>query len=340
MSIADILTRLAGKISKVYDAGKQSAYDEFWDTITNKGERDMYQYVFFCWDSEYIRPNRKIVPTYFESGACVFNRCTNLKKVEADYFDFSQKQRGTSHSSGWYYMFYNCPNIEEIEDIGLSPQYSYGHTFNGCTKLHTIARIRVDEDTLFESTFGKCNALKNIVIEGVVGNNIDFRYSPLSKESIMGKPITEEEFMELSDDVKANNVFVHNGSYYYGGVVTALSAATSDKTLTLKKAAVSNAFRHYAKTLDVVGTISDTIGTENFDYVIAAGVYGEGVNVGEYILLHFDDVSVVLMKTGESIDVLSGLDEGQWELIEYGDGIEDEWGNLVASKSNWTINLV
>ena len=193
------------------DTGGKSLYDEFWDGFTDNGARTDYSRAFNYWGSEYIRPSRKIIPTNAYAGNQTFANNPNLKKVEAKYFDFSQKPFGTDNNTSWYYTFNNCPNLEEIEDIGLVPSFRYYGTFNGCSKLHTIAKLRVDENTAYINMFN--TALVNLTVEGIIGQNgFDIRAcTKLSKASIIS-------------------------------IINALSLTTSGLTVTLSRTAVTSAF--------------------------------------------------------------------------------------------------
>lgn len=211
-----IVSRTNSDITVSYrkSAAMMTEYDRFWDDITQRGERVGYATGFARWGSEYIRPNRKIIFSAQNDGSSTFNACKNLRKVEAQYFDFSQKVRGTANSSGMYYTFYSCSALEEIEDIGLPPDYSYTTTFGNCSSLHTIAAIYVDENTKFESTaFSNCSSLININIIGTIGQTgLSVRWSTkLSKESITS-------------------------------IINALSTTTSGLSVTLSKTAVNSAF--------------------------------------------------------------------------------------------------
>ena len=168
------------------DIGGKSFYDELWDNITDNGERQGYGQAFSGWGSEYIRPNRKIYPLTKSSCNQTFNGCKKLKKIESNYFDFSKKERGDSNVTGYYYTFYNCTDLEEIEDIGIGPDFDFVNTFN-CQKLHTISKIRVDEQTKFSNTFNYAYQLVNIEFDGIIGqNNLNLRWSSkLSKRSIL-----------------------------------------------------------------------------------------------------------------------------------------------------------
>jgi hypothetical protein len=93
----------------------------------------------------------------------------------------------------------------------MQADFGYYTSFGNCSKLHTIAKIRCDEATIFNNTFIRCSALKNIFFEGVIGQSISFQHSTkLSADSI--KSIIEH-----------------------------LSDTASDKTLTLSKTAVEAA---------------------------------------------------------------------------------------------------
>lgn len=185
MTTEEMLVKVAENREKLYEAGKQAEYDAFWDTVQNYGNRTTYAYIFTNWNCEYIRPKYKVVPT---GGGLnqIFSWNGKLKKVEAEYFDFSQNPTPTAASSGNYYTFYNCVELEEIEDIGLSA-YFYSSTFGNNYALHTIARLPFREDTIMDTNvFRNCQSLENLTIDGVIPTNFDIRYSTkLTHDSLM-----------------------------------------------------------------------------------------------------------------------------------------------------------
>lgn len=161
---------LANKIPEVYEAG----YDALWDEIQDSGNRTNYSSAFSKWGGEYIRPKYKVIPTHEHGVTQVFNTCKKLKKVEAKYFDFSQKPQNLTSANtnfGYYYTFSTCVALEEIEDIGLIAQNHYYYAFAYCYKLRTIAKIGVDENTVFNTTFQSCQELENITIDGTLAQN-------------------------------------------------------------------------------------------------------------------------------------------------------------------------
>ena len=163
--------------------GEQIANDAFWDTIQDFGNRTDYNRAFKGWNCEYIRPKHRVIPTMNVGAICTFQNNTSLKKLEADYFDFSRKPSHTNSASAYYYTFQGCDALEEIEDIGIYPDAGLSNTFANNKKLHTIAKITVDENETFNAAFNGCSSLVNITFEGVIGKSIGFPHSPLSVAS-------------------------------------------------------------------------------------------------------------------------------------------------------------
>lgn len=196
-----------------FEAGKKSQYDEFWDNFQKNGTRTVYTEAFRQSTFEYIRPKYKIRPAQSEGSLNIFRQCNQLKKIEADYVDFSQIPYGTYSTAALAYTFTECYALEEIEDVGFPPCYMYNTTFSWCTRLHTIAKITVDENTRFTNTFLRCDKLKNLTMAGTIGQNgFDVKdSSELSKVSITS-------------------------------IINALSSTTSGLSITLSKAAVDKAW--------------------------------------------------------------------------------------------------
>jgi hypothetical protein len=117
------------------------------------------------------------------------------------------------------------------------------YSFASCISLHTIAKITVDENTIFKGTFDGCTAIENLTIGGIIGQDgFNVQWSKkLSKASWIS-------------------------------IINALSATATGKSITGSLESVQRAFETSAGAMD-------------------------------------GDASA-------------------------------EWLNLIASKSNWTINLV
>ena len=218
MSIAEKLTTIAENLPKVYDSGVDKGEGNVWDIIQNFGTRPTYDYCFFNWRGvEYIRPKYKVVYPENTSGdtfRSVFENCYKLKKIEAKYFDFSNRTPNTSASSTGcnYATFRNNGRLEEIEDIGLQAG-GYYFTWGWCQKLHTIAVMRCVKDGTYYSPFTQCYELQNITIEGVIGNNISFAdCSKLTIESLRSIISALYDFVE-NCETETRTLTLHQNAY-------------------------------------------------------------------------------------------------------------------------------
>lgn len=187
MDIAEKTLRLKADFDDVFEAGKEAEASAFWDDVQDYGNRADYVRAFASWGSKYIRPKYKVIPKELNGAAAIFEYCKKLKKIEAKYFDFSQKETGTNANAGYYYTFNSCAVLEEVEDVGLIPQSNYTNTFAYDCKLHTIAKMGVDENTKFSNAFISCKELVNLTIDGIIGQNgFDIHWSTkLTHDSLM-----------------------------------------------------------------------------------------------------------------------------------------------------------
>ena len=196
-----------------YILGEQAEYDRFWDAYQMNGRRGSYQYGFCLFDDETFKPKYDINLAAGYTGTSMFWGCgvTNIAAA--------LEQQGvvldTTNCGYMSGMFQNARSVRiPILNCTHAHDYdsSYGlqNVFNGA-KAETIDKLIVTERLKYSNTFVNCTNLKNIVFEGIIGNNIAFGQSPLSEESIRS-------------------------------VVNALSETVTGKTLTLKKSAVNEAF--------------------------------------------------------------------------------------------------
>ena len=155
MAIADSLNTIAENVPKVYDAGKKAEYDAFWDALQEYGNRDYYYYGFaYRWNDECYNPKYPI----FCGGS-------------------------TTNSANGNALFRTSPITDTKVDVTIL--YNAAGAFYGCTQLKTIKKLIVTEVTSYSNTFYQCYALENIVIEGTIGKDIDFKACPLTYDSLM-----------------------------------------------------------------------------------------------------------------------------------------------------------
>lgn len=169
------------KIGGVFADGEMHAWNQFWDAVQAGGARKNYKYTFSGWKIDYIRPKYRVIPTDGEALSSTFSGATVLD-IEPQYFDFSKIARGTAS-----YTFYNCKKLAISRDIGIPAEKKYDATWVGCELLTEIERIRVAEDTGFSSVFNYAASLKELRVDGVIGQNgFDVHWSTLlTHDSLM-----------------------------------------------------------------------------------------------------------------------------------------------------------
>ena len=206
-------TDLPDDLLQIYQAGDNRGKTDFWDWVQDSGKRTYYEFAFYRWNMEYIRPKYKAILT--NRGHRMFTNNPSLKIVEKKYFDLSGVTTvNTAGSTSTYSeMFKNCPLLETIEDINM-PAAGYYHTFHTCASLKTIEAFRVNKDCVFNNVFNGCTSLEEIsIIDGKIGQDgLNLSWSPLNKDTLLR-------------------------------IVNALDAVTSQKTITLRQSAVDNAFK-------------------------------------------------------------------------------------------------
>lgn len=188
-----------------------------WDGIQNGGERVDYARAFGkYWNAENFKPKYDMVPT---TAPQMFDRFGGESISDAPPVDLA----GILEQAGVKLDTSKVPNFANFfyySSIGHSPEISVIGSTNAliglfalCSKLTKIDKLilKADGTNVFNNTFQKTIVLTDIVIEGVIGNNIDFAHSPLSKASIES-------------------------------VLNALSDASTGKTATFSKYAVDTAF--------------------------------------------------------------------------------------------------
>ena len=189
--------------------GKQAEYDAFWDAFQENGNRTHYIYAFSyrSWKAENLKPKYVIRPreanNMFQQMGYVGEQYTVDLRPIKDKLDFSQATN----------MNY-CFQTSKITHLGVVDVRSCGsnlnNTFGNMYDLKEIEKIIVCETNTFPSTFAQCWANK-ITFEGVVASDLNLA--------------------QVRCD-KAN----------FKNIIGVLSGATSGKTLTLHKGAVTTAF--------------------------------------------------------------------------------------------------
>lgn len=210
MSIAEKIIRAKTDLDEVYEAGKKSEYDRFWDAIQTNGERTSYNYTFYGagFDDTNFEPKYDFRLT---SGLYMFSTSAIV-----DIVGILKKQNiilDTSKATSVQAMFQGCKKLKKAPKIDLSSvgAVSANMLFNSCTSLEEVEEVVFHSGiTSTASMFAWCSELKHLKISGEIACSVDVGYSPLDAESLVS-------------------------------VVEHFSTTATGLTLTVKQSAVNNA---------------------------------------------------------------------------------------------------
>ena len=208
-----------GDTEGAYNEGYNKAYDELWDGIQLGGTRTNYGGLFngVYWNEISFRPKYDIIAK--ASGSTMFDRFggmanTTDKGIDlAKIFEDCGVELDTSKCTAINNLFYyaRVSRVPTISAVGCT--YVLTGVFAQCRHLETIDKFVLKDDgsNTFNNTFQQCIELKNIVIDGTIGQNgFNVQWSTkLSKDSITS-------------------------------IINALSSTTSGLTVTLSETAVNN----------------------------------------------------------------------------------------------------
>lgn len=208
--------------SEVYEAGKKSQYDEFWDNFQDYGKRTSYISGFagFGWTKETFKP--KYVPITF-SGDCWYKSrkmfeyfgVRDYDKLETNGIDLTPDIVDFSNANNLSNTFYGATFRSVTADISNATSFGgmFGGNDGGAIKYITLTTS--DKTAAFlPSVFSyRRDLIELIFTEGsVIKGTLDVQHSAkLNKRSITS-------------------------------IINALSSATSGTTATFSKTAVNNAF--------------------------------------------------------------------------------------------------
>lgn len=168
------------KVDDVFDAGKKSEYDAFWDTYQSNGTRKNYNYAFAgaSWTQAVFKPKYTVRPSdalsmFYQSGLTDLTLTGKL--------DFSAVTR-ISDFIGW-------SSVTKVPAINLSNVRNYPNALKSATNLVTVENLTFPSKPFSVSIsemFYRCEALESITITGTIQNTgLDLHWSSkLTIESV------------------------------------------------------------------------------------------------------------------------------------------------------------
>ena len=177
------LEKAVNNVPKVFEAGRESFYDEFWDEYQKMGASTSYNDAFKNdrWNDKTFNPKYDIILPQW-GGANIFsNSCITdldgILKRNNVKFDISKCQNPK--------QMFTYSSITVIPELEFGPQFTsgIGGNFEGASNLKTIKKIKWYEKAKLVG-FHLCSSLEDITLEGINSATLDMHYCPLSKKSI------------------------------------------------------------------------------------------------------------------------------------------------------------
>lgn len=191
MSIADKLTAIAENEQKVYDAGKQSEYDRFWDAAQQFGNRENYQFAFSAsmWTQETFKPKYQIKPSRMDNAFSYWGlgRTTNETKsnpIDLRFLDIDLSNCTNVSNAFYANQFVTAFGVFDATSMkALNEEISLASLFSSANNLRIIEKMIVSEMVTFKNTFQNCDKLEMIEFYGTIGADFDIHWSTKLSEA-------------------------------------------------------------------------------------------------------------------------------------------------------------
>ena len=222
MSIAEKLTQIAENEQAVFEAGKKSEYDTFWDVYQENGNMTYYAYAFagVGWTQSVFKPKYNIEPvtptSMFSSSRIVDIRPQTIG-VDVDF----------SKCTSFYYLCSNSTiKYIGVVDCSSAQSASLSYIFSSAKELVSVEKVimpEMDSAGFADKSFENAVKLEHIRIEGVIHRSTSLRWSPLLSKASMES------------------------------MINALSDTAEGQTITFSQAAKNNAFTD-SEWAELIGT--------------------------------------------------------------------------------------
>ena len=178
------LSELSENIDTVYQKGKQTQTDAFWESAqkTSAGAlRTDYSYAFAgaMWNDETYLPKYNIAPS--NCSNMFFHNYEIHSPFKCSEYPNAPITIDTSSSTSFDRFIYDCV-VKAVPTINTTAATRLSSAFSYAVGLETIDKLilKSDGSQTFSSVFQGTTTLENIVIEGTIGQN-GFDVSPCTK---------------------------------------------------------------------------------------------------------------------------------------------------------------
>lgn len=329
--------------------GKQAEYDMFWDIFQQRGSRAGYGGVFgYGWNDDNFNPKYDIVPTYcaqiFQNS--IVTKFASKLKAKGLKFDVSK-------CNSFLQMFQGS-NVKDVPELDGTINTSLSYTFGSNANVETIEKLILTEKlTNVSNAFGGAKYLTHCIFDGVLAiTGLTMKDCKLlDKESIVSLVnILSTETNGLAITLSKTSVDVaFGGNNLYqvipnidvrgstetttkyiskttSGVVCGMAQIEGGKDYVIRRNVSGKPWRYFFYDTEPLDTGAISIG----------GAYPSSL-LGEVTIAAPQNAKYLVIKGGES---LTEEEMEKFELVVCEEGSNStEWQTLVATKTNWTINL-
>lgn len=208
MSISEKLVTIAENEQKVFEAGKKSEYDEFWDSYQENGARTNYSYGFSGrgWTFDIFKPKYNITPT---NGSGLFYVANSMRGDLTEILGNVGIVLDMSNLTNAQSMFYGTQftRIGVLDFSKITTDVNAYALFAWSNFLQTVDKIILPKNRLtFANAFDGCTSLANIRFEGVIQYNLNMQQCPLTHESLISIINALGEGLSYTLTIGASNI--------------------------------------------------------------------------------------------------------------------------------------
>lgn len=204
------------KIDAVYNEGRKTEYDNFWDTFQQNGGRTKYEYAFATggWTNEIFKPKYNIrVALGNQASMFSYSGITgSLKQILNDLgitLSFYQME-GRHYGANYVFVGTKFTELPVIDFSEAEGDAALQTAFSNNKLLETIEKVILPTNCTGygTKTFETNYALKNIDFGGTIKYTLSFQWNPLTADSM--KNIFDH--LDTADSDSARTVTVKTAS--------------------------------------------------------------------------------------------------------------------------------
>ena len=182
MSVAEKLTTIAENEQKVYEAGKQKAISDFWESAQDGITTSRNMFAGNSWTDYTFNPKKDIIITDSGIGMFSYSRIVDLKGIlerNGVSLIINTSESDSKISLATMFLYSKCENIPDIDLRVIGWNSSVTNYIFNYSNVKNVKLI-IDEGVVINrSAFTNAPLLQNIIFEGDITSSLYFPTSAL-----------------------------------------------------------------------------------------------------------------------------------------------------------------